>query len=103
MKGEVMARLRARSSDVRVFSVTGTLYAVFVTLYFLVRKPGSWGGRWKKEKFVWIPLGTAFGMFALVHVEPRFVGGFGLMLLMRLLAAVRVSEPAGSRGDKGPA
>src|SRR5260370_1665911 len=101
MKGEVMARLRARSSDVRVFSVSGTVYAVVVTLYFLGRKPGSWGGRWKKEKFVWIPLGTAFGMFALVHVEPRFVGGFGLMLLMRLLAAVRFAKPAGQRGLSG--
>jgi len=39
-----------------------------------------------EEKFVWAPLAAAFGMFALVHVEPRFVGGFGLMLLMRLLA-----------------
>ena len=54
-----------------------------------------------EEKFVWAPLAAAFGMFALVHVEPRFVGGFGLMLLMRLLAAVRFAKPAGQRGLSG--
>jgi len=81
-----MALYRTMSSYLRIFSVTGTLYAVLVALFFLVRKSGSWGGRWMEEKFVWIPLVAAFGMYALVHVEPRFVGGFGLMLLMRLLA-----------------
>jgi len=60
-----------------------------------VRKSGSWGGGWREEKFVWIPLVAAFGMYALVHVEPRFVGGFGLMLLMRLLAGVRFEKQEG--------
>jgi len=95
LKGQLMALYRTTSSYLRIFSVTGTLYAVFVTLYFLVRKSGSWGGGWMEEKFVWAPLAAAFGMFALVHVEPRFVGGFGLMLLMRLLAGVRFAKPAG--------
>src|ERR1700674_2681708 len=95
LKGQLMALYRTTSSYLRIFSVTGTLYAVFVTLFFLVRKSGSWGGGWMQEKFVWVPLVAAFGMFALVHVEPRFVGGFGLMLLMRLLAGVRFAKPTG--------
>jgi len=97
LEGQLMALYRTMSSYLRMFSVTGTLYAVFVTLFFLVRKSGSWGGRWMGEKFVWVPLVAAFGMFALVHVEPRFVGGFGLMLLMRVLARVRFGKPV----DKG--
>ena len=94
LKGQLMAVYRTTSSYLRIFSVTGTLYAVFIALFFLVRKSGSWGGRWREEKFVWIPLLAAFAMFALVHVEPRFVGGFSLMLLMRLLAGVRFAKPA---------
>jgi hypothetical protein len=94
LKGQLMALYRTMSSYLRIISVTGTLYAVFVALFFLVRKSGSWGGGWREEKFVWIPLAAAFGMYALVHVEPRFVGGFGLMLLMRLLAGVRFAKPA---------
>jgi len=101
LKGQLMALYRTMSSYLRIFSVTGTLYAVFVTLFFFVRKSGSWGGGWMAEKFVWIPLAAAFGMYALVHVEPRFVGAFGLMLLMRLLAGVRFAEPAGQRGLSG--
>jgi len=97
LEGQLMALYRTMSSYLRMFSVTGTLYAVFVTLFFLVRKSGSWGGGWMGEKFVWVPLVAAFGMFALVHVEPRFVGGFGLMLLMRVLARVRFGKPV----DKG--
>jgi hypothetical protein len=101
LKGQLMALYRTTSSYLRIFSVTGTLYAVFVTLFFLVRKSGSWGGGWREEKFVWIPLAAAFGMYALVHVEPRFVGGFGLMLLMRLLAGVRFAKPAGQGALSG--
>lgn len=92
-KGQLMAIYRTMSSYLRIFSVTGTLYAVFVAIFFLVRRSGNWGSGWREEKFIWLPLTAAFGMFALVHVEPRFVGGFGLMLLMRLLAGVRFAKP----------
>jgi hypothetical protein len=101
LRGQLMALYRTMSSYLRIFSVTGTLYAVFVALFFLVRKSGSWGRGWVEEKFVWIPLVAAFGMYALVHVEPRFVGGFGLMLLMRLLAGVRFAKPAGKEALSG--
>jgi len=101
LRGQLMALYRTMSSYLRIFSVTGTLYAVLVALFFLVRKSGSWGGRWMEEKFVWIPLVAVFGMYALVHVEPRFVGGFGLMLLMRLLAGVRLAKPAGEGALSG--
>jgi hypothetical protein len=101
LRGQLMALYRTMSSYLRIFSVTGTLYAVLVALFFLVRKSGSWGGRWMEEKFVWIPLVAAFGMYALVHVEPRFVGGFGLILLMRLLAGVRLAKPAGEGALSG--
>jgi hypothetical protein len=97
-KGQLMAIYRTMSSYLRIFSVTGTLYAVFVAIFCLVRKSGSWGSGWREEKFIWLPLAAAFGMFALVHVEPRFVGGFGLMLLMRLLAGVRFAKPVVAGG-----
>jgi hypothetical protein len=94
IKGQMMALYRTTSSYLRIFSVTGTLYVVIVAIFFLVRRSGSWGGWWREEKSVWIPVVAAFGMYALVHVEPRFVGGFGLMLLMRLLASVGFAKPA---------
>jgi len=103
LKGQVMALYRTMSSYLRIFSVTGTLYAVFIALFFVVRKSGSWARGLRKEKFVWIPLGAAFGMYALVHVEPRFVGGFALMLLMRLLAGVRFAKTAGKGAMSGVA
>jgi hypothetical protein len=100
-KGQLMALYRTMSSYLRIFSVSGALYAVFVALFFLVRRSGSWGGGWREEKLVWIPVLAAFGMYALVHVEPRFVGGFGLMILMRVLAGVRFAEPAGNGALNG--
>ena len=41
---------------------------------------------------------AAIAMFSLVHVEPRFVGGFLVMVLLGSLSIVRLPDDAGRRG-----
>jgi len=92
-----LALFRAANVYLKLISRTGALYAAFLGLALLAKKAGSWEFEGKKLFWVWLPSFAAFGMYALVHVEQRFVGGFALMLLMWVLSSLRVSERAGAQ------
>jgi hypothetical protein len=89
VKGQLSALYRCASSYFRMISVTAALYVVFVVLVFFLKSSNGWLQGIGGDRFIFIPSFAAFGMYALVHVEPRFVGAFGLMLLMVLLVRVR--------------
>jgi hypothetical protein len=91
LMGQLGALLRSANAYLRVFSAAGTLWVVFAALFVLVRRSGSWTSGIKGQWPIWLPAYVALGMFALVHVETRFVGGFALILLMKVLAGVRFS------------
>jgi len=97
LRGEAWALFRAANVYLKLISRTGALYAAFLGLALLARRAGSWEFEGKKLFWVWLPSFAAFGMYALVHVEQRFVGGFALMLLMWVLSSLRVSERAAAR------
>jgi 4-amino-4-deoxy-L-arabinose transferase-like glycosyltransferase len=95
LKGELVALYRTASSYLRMFSVAGTLYAVLIALFLLVKMSGARMRRATRQWPVWLPAYAALGMYALVHVETRFVSGFGLMLLMWLFSRLCVSQKVG--------
>ena len=99
IRGQLLALYRTASAYLRIFSVTGALYAVLIAVFILKKRCKSvlvkFGGR-RKAWLVWVPAYAALAMYALVHVEARFVGGFLLMLLMNVLARMRLSPSARS-------
>jgi hypothetical protein len=80
-KGQLMAIYRSANSYLRIWSKEGTLYLVALALLLLRRSSSR--GKASKNSFlpVWAPTYAAVLMYLLVHVEARFVGGFGLVLL----------------------
>jgi hypothetical protein len=96
LRGEAWALFRAANVYFKLISRTGALYAVSLALVLLARKTGSWNFAAKRLFWVWLPLFAPFGMYALVHVEERFLGGFALMLLMWILSSLRISDKAGA-------
>ena len=101
VKGQLLAIYRTASSYLRIVSVTGTLYAVFLTLLALSKRSQFKFAGLRGERICWpvrIPALAALTMYTFVHVEPRFVGGFLLTALMCTLARVRVSPSTGGTG-----
>lgn len=93
VKGQLMACYRAANSYLRIWSRDGTLYFVGLAMLLLSKK--RLRGERPKQRFflIWMPTYFALLMYELVHVEPRFVGGFGLVLL----AAAFTQVCSGSR------
>jgi hypothetical protein len=90
LKEQLRTLLRSANLLLQMFSRSGVLYVVFVVLILLLRRSGRWSSEEGRAWTIWLPSYAAFGMYALVHVEPRFVGEFALMLLMSILANVRI-------------
>jgi hypothetical protein len=98
---QLLAMYRTASSYLRIVSVTGTIYAVFLTLLALSKRSQFKFAGFRGEWICWpvrIPALAALAMYAFVHVEPRFVGGFLLTSLMCILSRVRVSPSSGGAG-----
>jgi hypothetical protein len=98
LKGQLVALYRTTNSYLRILSVTGTLYAVFLALLILSKRSQFRFASLRDEKIywaVWMPAYAALMMYAFVHVEARFVGAFLLILLMSILTRVRVFPLSG--------
>jgi hypothetical protein len=97
LRGQAWAFYRAASVYLKLLSRTGALYALFLVLVLLGRKTGSWEFEARTLFWVWLPSFAAFGMYALVHAEERFLSGFALMLLMWILSSLRLTKKAGAQ------
>ncbi len=97
VRDQAWGLFRAANIYFKLVSRTGALYVVFLALGLLARKAGSWKFEAKEFFWVWLPCFAAFGMYALVHVEQRFVNGFALIVLMWILSSLRLSEKAEGR------
>jgi hypothetical protein len=91
---QVRALLRAANFYFQMFSRTGVLYIVFLGLWATLRNGGRWTTGNLLDWKLWLPAYAALGLYALVHVEPRFVSEFALMLLLALFAGVQIPHPA---------
>ncbi len=93
---QVRALLRALNFYFQMFSRTGVLYIVFLAFGLMLRKGGRWTTGDLLDWKLWLPAYAALGLYALVHVEPRFVSEFALMLLLALFAS-RANTAAGAK------
>jgi hypothetical protein len=87
---QTRALLHSLNLYLRIFSQTGALYFVLLTLFILLRNSGPWGSGIRSYWAVWLPCYAALGMYALVNVEPRYIAWAALMLLMMVFSGVRV-------------
>lgn len=100
IKGQLIASYRAANSYLRIWSTNGTLYFVGLAMLLLRRSERT---RWRpKHSFllVWVPTYAALLMYELVHVEPRFVGGFGLILLAAAFTQVSAGKALEGRAAR---
>lgn len=86
--GQLVASYRAASGYLRIWSRDGTLYFVALAIFLLRRRQQDQVESRPSFFLVWLPSIAALVLYGLVHVEPRFVGGFGLVLLAAAFSAV---------------
>ena len=97
VKGQIWSLYRAANAYLKMFSRTGTLYLVLLTVALLVKQGGAWRPATKAMRIVWLPTFVAMTLYALVLVEPRYLAGFILTLLLGILAGVRVPPNSESK------
>jgi 4-amino-4-deoxy-L-arabinose transferase-like glycosyltransferase len=97
LRGQAWALFRAANLYLKLISRTGAVYGLFLALVLLGKRTGTWVFETRELFWVWLPSFAAFAMYALVHVEQRYVSGFALMILMWLVSSLRLSENAGGQ------
>jgi hypothetical protein len=75
----------------------GPLIAAFFLLVFLEGNPTEFLHRFSTEAVLWVPALAGFGIYALVNVEGRFLGGLLILLWAALWLAL--SRPEGTLGE----
>jgi hypothetical protein len=97
LKGQLWALFRAANMYLKIFSKSGALWVVLVTLWVVGRKALAWGSFAPGAWLVILPSAAALAMYALVLVEFRYVAPFTLMLMFWTLARVRIVAGAEPR------
>src|SRR5579862_7817658 len=74
---------------------TGVPVTVLLTIIVLIVATRRWtsAAPWP----IWLPTSVALALYALVHVIPRLVGGFALMLLFACFASVHLPRAGNAR------
>ena len=70
---------------------------VLIVLALLANYHSLWIEGFRQLWFVWIPGAAALAMFALVHVEPRFLGGWLILLFAGPVCACSLPADTGTR------
>lgn len=80
----------------------GPLLAAFLLLILLERRFPAFFRRFFGAAILWMPAVAGFAMYALVHVEARFLSGFVLLLWAAFCLSIRLPEqPSGKGLDRG--
>jgi hypothetical protein len=90
VKEQLVALFRAANMYLKIFSKSGTLWVVLVALWIASGRVITWGRFAARTWVILLPSVAALALYALVHVEFRFIAPFGLMLLLVVLARVRI-------------
>jgi len=69
----------------------------FLALFLFMPRKNSFVHRVIRESHYWLPAAAAFVLYALVHVEPRFLGAFLVLLWMALFSGLRLPQSPESR------
>ena len=80
-----------------IMELGAALVCVLTLLILLTDHRNSWASGFRKLWFIWLPGAVAFVMFASVHVEPRFLGGWLILLFAGAVCACSLPAFAGTR------
>jgi len=80
-----------------IFSSQMGLIAGCLILFFMGRRRWGWIRDLLENWIVFLPSLAALGMFSLVHVEPRYIGGFIALLWIGILSSVRLPNSPDSK------
>jgi hypothetical protein len=73
------------------------IVCVMITLLMVCHVRGRWTENLRRTWFIWIPGVSALVMFALVHVEQRFLGGWLVLLVAGIVCACKLPPEPGMR------
>ena len=80
-----------------VFADLGSVGACAIILLAAGFEPRGTLHDMARRRFLWLPPLAALALYALVHVERRFLGGFVVLFWMGLLGAARLPDTRSSR------
>ncbi len=95
VKTQAWALYRASNMYLKIFSKSGALWVVLVSVLVVRRKLLGWGRSSSGTWLVFLPSGAAVAMYSLVHIEFRYFAPFPLMLLMWALSRMKIATGAG--------
>lgn len=97
-QGQVAAlRSTMRSYRHMLFPSQGAVVAGAVVLWILGRRGRTWLGDLAAEWVLLVPVAAALGMYALVHVEARFVAAFVVLGWLAIFSSLSLPESPESR------
>ena len=80
-----------------MFADVGSVTVCVVILFLVGRDPRAIVRDIGRQRALWLPALAALGVYGLVYIERRHVGGFILLFWMGMLGAVRIPDSAESR------
>jgi hypothetical protein len=90
VKDQLWALLRGANMYLKIFSKSGVLWVVLVALWIASKRAITVGRFAAGTLLVILPSLAALALYALVHVEFRFIAPFALILVLVTLAQVRI-------------
>jgi hypothetical protein len=97
LKRQVVVFVRNLALQFQIIMESGaTLVCVAIILAFLAGYRGRWIQVFRQLWFVWTPGAIALIMFACIHVEPRFLGGWLVTLFAGVVCACVLPPDAGT-------
>ena len=91
VRDQMAALFRAANMYLKIFSKSGALWVVVLTLVVFRKKTLAWAGISRGDWLVILPLAAPLAMYALVLVEFRYVAPYALMLLLWSLSRLRIA------------
>jgi len=95
VKAQAWALFRASNMYLKIFSKSGALWVVLVSILVVRKKLLGWGRPSSGAWLVFLPSFAALAMYSLVLVEFRYVAPFALMLMMWVLSRTKIATGAG--------
>ena len=97
-KHQVVVLVRDLALEFQIILESGAeLVCVLIILALLSNYRRPWIKGLRRLWFIWVPGAIALTMFALVHVEPRFLGGWLILLFSGAVCACSLPTDTGTR------
>jgi 4-amino-4-deoxy-L-arabinose transferase-like glycosyltransferase len=101
--GQLNALRHSLDAYFDLFTQLGALSAGFLVFLFWENRPHEFAGNLLRLGFLWLPAMISFGLYALVHVEPRFLNGAVVLCWAAAFFGLRISHSGSAREIVRPA